>query len=43
MTYYIRAQIVPLKIVKTAKNSGIGLSGTIRSEINPPERFPVSA
>ena len=28
MTYYIRSQIVPLQIVKTTTNSGIGLSGT---------------
>ena len=31
MTYYIRAQIVPLQIVKTTTNSGIGLSGTSKT------------
>ena len=38
MTYYIRSQIVPLQIVKTTTNSGIGLSG----KDNPNPKFEAS-
>ena len=39
MTYYIRSQIVPLQIVKTTTNSGIGLSGTSNKKSSGIVRF----